>query len=344
MLLETYSPSHVKAIINALGLDIVSQTSNDFLLLCPFHGNRNSPSFSVSHSKGVYICFNPSCNASGSIIDLVKALSHRNDFEALRFILSSQQEVTENFADDLESLLEEKQIFEEFSQVTLDKLYTELKSSPQAKEYLISRGITEESMDYFKLGYSGQQNMVTVPLHSPDDLPVGIIGRSIVDKRFKNSRNLPRNKTMFNLNRAKRVSSTVVVCESSFDAIRVHQSGFPNVVATLGGFLSKENVANLNRYFTKIIIMTDFDDKNKHVAENCRKCYPGTCQGHNPGRDLGVQIIKSLPYKEVLWACFDDNVVYPHDAKDAGDMTDQEIRTCIINAVPNYEYAAWDMY
>ena len=108
MLLETYSPSHVKAIVNALGLEIVSQTSNDFLLLCPFHGNRNSPSFSISHSKGAYLCFNPSCNASGSILDLVKALSHRNDYEALRFVLSSQKETKENFADDLENLLEEK--------------------------------------------------------------------------------------------------------------------------------------------------------------------------------------------------------------------------------------------
>jgi DNA primase len=49
----------------------------------------------------------------------------------------------------------------------------------------------------------------------------------------------------------------VIVCESSFDAIRIHQSGFPNVVATLGGNISMENIQNLNKYASSIIIMTD---------------------------------------------------------------------------------------
>ena len=72
MLLETYSPSHMRAIVRQLGLQVVAETSNDFLCLCPFHGNRHTPSFSVSHQKGLYLCFNPSCNASGTIVELVK--------------------------------------------------------------------------------------------------------------------------------------------------------------------------------------------------------------------------------------------------------------------------------
>jgi hypothetical protein len=88
MLMDTYSPTHVKSILNGLGLKIFGETYNDFLCLCPFHGNRNTPSFSVSHTKGLYLCFNPSCDASGTILELVKEISHRNDFEAMRFIQS----------------------------------------------------------------------------------------------------------------------------------------------------------------------------------------------------------------------------------------------------------------
>ena len=126
--------------------------------------------------------------------------------------------------------------------------------SEEAKEYFKSRKIYDEAILQFNLGYSSNMGMVTVPLHSPEGLPVGIIGRSIKDKRFKNSVNLPRNKTMFNLHRAKREGGTIIVVESSFDVIRLWQAGFPNAVATLGGSISDVNLNNLNRYSSTIIL------------------------------------------------------------------------------------------
>lgn len=343
-MLEAYSPSHVKAILISLGVTIVSETYNDFLCLCPIHGNRNTPSLSVSHTKGVYLCFNPSCNTSGDIVELVKTISHRNDYEALRFIASMRKSSEKEFDEELAAMLEPSVDFNPFSQDSLDDLYQQLKSSKYAMDYFNSRGINEESIDYFRLGHSGKQGMVIVPVHSPDGIPVGLVGRSIEGKRFKNSKGLPRNKTLFNVHRAKRYSSTAIIVESSFDAIRVHQSGYPNVVATLGGFMSKENIQNLNKYFTNLIIMTDFDDKEEHRPENCRKCYPKECAGHNPGRDLGMQIAKMLSSKNILWASYKYGMVYPHNAKDVGDLTEQEIKQCIINAVPHYEYSTWNIY
>lgn len=87
-------------------------------------------------------------------------------------------------------------------------------------------------MVHFDLGYSKNMDMVTVPVHSPDGTPIGLVGRSIKGKSFKNSTNLPKSKTLFNIHRAKKIGDHVIVVESSFDAIRVHQAGFPNVVAT----------------------------------------------------------------------------------------------------------------
>jgi DNA primase len=342
MLVDTYSPAHVKTIINGLGLKILGETFNDFLCLCPFHGNRNTPSFSVSHTKGLYLCFNPSCDASGTILELVKEISHRNDFEALRFIQSCKNDAAVDFEDELSALLDEKPEFELFDQSKLDEMYESI--GDYAKQYLLGRGINDESIDYFRLGYSAKQDMIIVPVHSPDGIPVGLVGRGISEKSFKNSRNLPRSKTMFNLHRAKKCGGAVVVCESSYDAIRIHQAGFPNVVATLGGFISKDNLANLNRYFSTIIIMTDFDNRLEHVADNCRKCYPEACKGHNPGRDLGMSIANMLKNKDVQWAMFNQNEVYPHGAKDAGDLTDDEIKHCIKNAMSHVEYTSRNIY
>jgi DNA primase len=123
---------------------------------------------------------------------------------------------------------------------------------------------------------------------------------------------------MFNLHRAKREGGTIIVVESSFDAIRLWQAGFPNAVATLGGSISDTNINLLNKYSSTVIIMTDND---------------------GAGRILGKTIAGKLKNKNVLWAKYDHNTIYPHSAKDVGDMTDEEIKQCIKNAVPHFEYA-----
>ena len=323
-MLNAYTKSDLRSILHACGITIMSQTGTDFLCLCPFHHNTDSPAFAVSYSKGLYVCYNQNCDSSGTILDLVKALTSRNDFEAMRFISQNKLSSAELLEEELKDLLEDKPEFEEFPQLTLDSLYGYPKHHPDApesiafKNYLHSRKITDEAIDHFRIGWSGTQKMFTIPLHSPDGIPVGIIGRSIEGKSFKNSPNLPRNKTMFNIHRAKREGGTIIVVESSLDAIRLWQAGFPNAVATLGGSISDTNIQLLNKYASTVIIMTDND---------------------TAGKALGVTIANKLKSKNVLWARYDYSTVYPHMAKDVGDLTDEEIKQCIKNAIPHFEYA-----
>ena len=235
-----YSKQHIKAIVKSLGLHVAGETDIEISFYCPFHSNRHSASCSISKTTGAWLCFNPSCGETGSIIELVKRVLHKNDFEAMRYVYSKETETLENFDDLLNEVLKDKPDFEEFPQDILDKLYNDLINSNAARCYLESRGINEESINYFKLGYSSNMNMVITPVHSPDGMPIGLVGRSIEGKTFKNSTNLPKNKTLFNIHRAKKVGDHVIIVESNFDAIKIHQAGFPNVVATLGGHISIE--------------------------------------------------------------------------------------------------------
>ena len=317
-----YSQNHIKSIVKSLGLDIVGETGNDYLCYCPFHSNRHTSSFSVSKEKGAYICFNPACGEAGTLIELIKRMLNKNDFEALRFIASKEAEALDNFEEVMSEMFEEKPEFEHFPQSTIDRLHADLFGNKVARDYLESRKINSDSMKYFWLGYSSSMNMVVTPVHSPLGDPIGIVGRSIEGKSFKNSTNLPKSKTLFNVHRAKKIGDQVIVVESNFDAIRIHQAGFPNVVATLGGFLSTEQQHLLNRYFNKITIMTDADEA---------------------GRQLGLSIASKLRNKDILWASYEYGKIYPHDAKDAGDMTDEEIKACIKNSVSDIEYKSWTL-
>ena len=318
---DAYTKSDLRSILRSCGIEVISQSGDDFLCLCPFHHNTDSPAFAASYTKGLYICYNQYCNASGTILDLVMKLTNRNNFEAMRFIASNKMTEADRLEEELKELLDEKPDFQEFPQAVQDKLHKNLAVDDinASQAYFKMRKIYEDAWEHFGLGYSAEQGMVTVPLHSPDGILVGVIGRSIEGKRFKNSPNLPRNKTMFNLHKAKREGGTIVVVESSFDAIRLWQAGFPNAVATLGGSISDVNIQNLNKYASTIILMVDND---------------------GAGRALGKTIANKLKNKNVLWANYNHDVVYPHDAKDVGDLTDEEIKICIKNAIPHFEYAS----
>lgn len=346
---EVYTASQVEGVLEYCGIEVVSDTSTHFLAYCPFHGNTDSPAFAVDKAKGLWTCFNPSCMESGALPDLLRRLKKLNPFQAQRVILKKRNEHKTPFADRLREAMTKPEDFVEFPQAALDRMAADLKGSV-GEEYMKSRGFTDETLEYFAVGYSAKKNMVVVPMHDPSGMPIGIIGRSPshTDKQFKNSVGLPKAKTAWNFHRAKRHGDTVIICEASYDAMRIHQAGYPNVVALLGGSVTPYHLEQLSRHFSKIIIMTDFD--KKQFRPNCRMCSrvefrPGEvrCVGHRPGRELGRQIVRGLPNKKVMWGAYDDICVFPHGAKDASDMTDDEIRQCLRNAISNLQYSQWNI-
>lgn len=347
---EVYSASQVEAVLEACNIEVVSDTSTHFLGYCPFHGNTDSPALAVDKNTGQFHCFNPSCGTSGDLTDLPMRLLSMNPFQATRLILKYKNETATPFAERIREALSQPEDFTEFPQAALDRMYADFKGSV-GEEYMKSRGFTDDTLDYFRVGYSAKKNMVTVPMHDPNGMPIGLIGRtpSHTDKTFKNSVNLPKSKTAWNFHRAKKTGDTVIICEASYDAMRIHQAGYPNVVALLGGHVTEWHVQQLSRHFSKIIIMTDFD--KKRIVPNCRPCREAKkpwiqgvqCEGHRAGRDLGRAIANRLSTKRIMWAAYDDTCVFPHDAKDAGDMTDEEIRQCLRNAVSNLQYSLWDI-
>ena len=180
-----------------------------------------------------------------------------------RFIKS--KEVEGNLEQDINKALYVKPEFVPFDELIIKRLNNNLIASERAKEYFNYRKINQSSWNKFALGYSEKQDMVTVPVHSPDGMPIGFVGRSIEGKEFKNTPGLPKSKTLFNLNRVK-TSSRVYVVESSFDAIRLDQVGF-SAVATLGATLSNAQIDLLQKYFNDIIVIADNDEAGGNMKD-----------------------------------------------------------------------------
>lgn len=343
----SYSEEQISAVLSDIGLEPESETGKDFICFCPYHSNTDTPSFSVSKTSGVYLCFNAMCGSKGTLVGLVK--DHHPDklgeFEVLRFILKRKGARKHSLAEEVARSRKKPEEFNILPSAMFDRLHEGLLETPDAMRYLVEdRGFEEETLEDFYIGYSSRNEMVTVPMHDPMGNYVGLIGRSVEGKRFKNSTGLPVSRTLWNLHRAKAASDTLIVVEASFDAMRVHQSGYPNVAALLGGNLSNLHIELIEKYFNSIIIMTDFDDKSKYVQKFCRKCPDQfNCLGHNPGRELGHLIAERVRGKRIRWASSGYKEVYPNGAKDPGDLTDQQIAYCIKNSVNNLEYSQWQL-
>ena len=258
---NAYSKEQVKRVLVGSGIDVESELSENYIIFCPFHNNHRTPAGEVHNTNGLFFCF--SCQKTADLIELIMHTSGRTYFESARYI-KSKEKLT-NLVDDINKSLVTEEEFKQFDVEILKRLYTNLVSLERPKEYFRSRHINMQSCMKFSLGYSEKQDMVTVPVHSPDGIPLGFVGRSIEGKDFKNTPGLPKSKTLFNLHRVKK-SDRVYVVESSFDAIRLDQVGLP-AVATLGANVSSTQIELLQKYFNNIIVIADNDEAGGNMKD-----------------------------------------------------------------------------
>lgn len=233
----------------------------EYIVFCPFHGNSRTPAGEINEESGLFFCF--SCQKVADLIELIMHTTNRSYFESVRFINSKTTGVN------IENIVNQKLIdqpeFVEYDKATISRLHAGLMSSERARSYLHNRKITDDSMKRFQLGFSENQDMVTIPMHAPDGMLVGFVARSVEGKDFKNTPGMPKSKILFNLHRVKS-SRKIYVVESSFDAIRLDQCGLP-AVATLGANVSNPQIELLQKYFNDIFIIADNDEAGDGMAK-----------------------------------------------------------------------------
>lgn len=115
---------------------------------CPFHGEK-TPSFMVSPSRGTYHCFG--CGASGDAFSFVMEYEKLNFAESVEKVASLCNFTLTYSKERREDNKKEGDILESFT-----SFYSSaLSSSTSHLSYLKQRGIKEESIKSFRLGYCG---------------------------------------------------------------------------------------------------------------------------------------------------------------------------------------------
>lgn len=118
---------------------------------CPFH-NEKTPSFFISPARQSYYCFG--CGAKGDMFTLVQELEGVDFRGALKQLadkagveLEYQRAEAKTEKDKLYTALEDAALFFE----------TELANSKEAREYLASRGIDDQTIKEWRLGYAPEE-------------------------------------------------------------------------------------------------------------------------------------------------------------------------------------------
>jgi DNA primase len=292
-----YTADQIKRVLAGSGVTVEKEAESEYIVFCPFHSNHRTPAGEINKYTGLFFCF--SCSKTADLIELVMYFSNRTYFESVRFIKS--KEVETSILSEINNKLIEKEEWTEFDMSVVNRLHEQALNSERAKEYFVKRKITKESVIKFKLGYSENQDMVSIPIQNSDGLCVGFVGRSVEGKDFKNTSKLPKSKLLFNLNRVK-TASKVYVVESSFDAIRLDQVGFP-AVATLGANVSSKQIDLLQKYFSDIIIIADNDEAGGNMKEKIVERLNGNVTVINLDKqykdigDMDDKSIKELEYQ-----------------------------------------------
>lgn len=141
----------------------ISKRGGNYEGICPFHGDSH-PSLKINDSKGIYKCF--ACDAAGDSIKFVQDKLSLNYIEAIKDIASN-----------LGITIEEKEWKNKDPRYEIalkvlkaaNRLYKKIASEMNPanyKAFLTKRGLNEESVTNFEIGYAPPNNALTKYLNT----------------------------------------------------------------------------------------------------------------------------------------------------------------------------------
>ena len=288
---------------------IADVVSSDFNIICPFHEDIN-PSMRICLTDGSFFCFG--CEAKGNALDFVKKVHPElNELQAcvlLEQILNSKEVKTLNVKYRKKRRLQNKQALNEahdyyygLRSVDWNNIHT--KEEHEVLQYMKQRGFNERALNI-------AQCRTNYNIAYPFLFPIldngefkGWVGRTMnkyVEKKRKylyNDGFRKRDTLCGNYEQNK----VVFVCEGFMDYLSLRTRGhIKNVVAILGWHISDEQVQKLKDKGTTTVVSALDNDK-----------------AGNKGTEYLKQFFNVIRFE------------YPEGIKDAGEMSEQQLKTAI---------------
>lgn len=284
---------------------ILKKSGTSFKALCPFHKER-TPSFIVTPEKQIFKCFG--CGEGGDIFSFIQKMEGLTFVESLRLLAARVGIQLDRLKDAPDYKAEQDVKADLFIlNATAAKLFhLILQSHPtgqKARDYLSSRGINQQSIERFQLGYAPTKpvlaswctkngisptlltragnpdrfrDRIIFPLKNPLGNVVGFTARALTDDQQPKYLNTPetaifqKGKLVYGLFEGKQSIKkyrATIMLEGQMDVILSHQSGMCLAVASSGTALTTDHLRIISRYAPKIYFSFDQDEAGLNATK-----------------------------------------------------------------------------
>lgn len=274
-------------------IDNLKRDGDKLIGPCPVHQGNSPRAFHADVSKNLWHCFSK-CQGGGNQLDLV---AKREDISireaALRlqaFFLTGTDaaQPTNPCPPSRESRVLPPP--KELATVGLTKeddtasnppLDVQLDLKPDHPHLTADRGLKVETTKHFGIGYCSRgilRGMIAIPIHDEEGVLIAYAGRRLKAAditefgKYKFPKGYRKEIVLYNLNRAKEFESEhgLILVEGFFSTVKLHEYGFPNVVASMGCELS-DSQARLLSDAKEVIVLFDGNEAGYKGAEHARE-------------------------------------------------------------------------
>lgn len=271
-------------------VSLKNSNANSYKGLCPFHQEK-TPSFHVHRDKQYFHCFG--CGEHGNVINFLMKIRNLTFPDAVKLIAEDLNLPlpTEESSNNLPY----KQAYEILAAYSAS-CQSSLAKNPACLKYLKERGLSEETIRAYQLGFTPTsinveanelaqtlgifnnyqkpyfRSRVIFPITNATGKIIGFGGRALDNSlpKYLNSKEsfvFHKSKILYGLHQAKQTKPEyLIVVEGYMDVIALHEHGIKNAVATLGTAITALHITTLFKHTKKIAFCFDGDNAGQAAA------------------------------------------------------------------------------
>lgn len=299
---------------------LVAHSDGTYRCACELHGGDNPSSFTVFPDTNSYYCWG--CGAHGR--GVIAYTMNRDNV--------SFQEAVHKLCDIYGLTIDDGDEYRE-QMTVVDRNASWVKAMehelPSIVDYLHKRGLTDETIAAYHLGYAPKLSALSIPMYDEWMRPVAFLYR-FFDKtpKYKNSKNQPglfiKGEILYGLPQARKFLKDrreVMLCEGAFDCMSAVQQG-NCCVAYCGITVSRHHVEAVRDILApikggKLTICPDNDNKAGKFVTRARDLFrrfapklvvkvaviPDGCKDFNDMLVSGKDIAKDCTYENIDLYC-----------------------------------------
>ena len=134
----------------------LKRRGREFIGLSPF-SKEKSPSFTINDEKGFYHCF--SSGEHGNIFDFLVKVEKLNFGDAVRKLAAKAGMPAFKFTKENIEVENKRKKYDEILTIALQHYQKNFSENDSVKKYAHGRGLTQEILSTFKIGYSGEYGL-----------------------------------------------------------------------------------------------------------------------------------------------------------------------------------------